>query len=71
MKNVIKLLIFLTYTILIFFIKSYLLITAITAINIIMMLVIKVNLNKALKNLMRNYDIYIIYSFNQHYCIRY
>lgn len=63
MKNVIKLLIFLIYTILIFFTQNYILIGMFAIINFSMMFIIKVNFKKAFNNLMRNYDIYIIYSF--------
>lgn len=64
MKNLAKLIIFLIYTILIFFIQNYYMLLLIAIINLILMIILKINFKKALANLMRNYCNYIIYSDN-------
>lgn len=53
MKNVIKFIIFLIYTILIFLIKEYLWLVPVLAINIILMIILKINAKKAIKNLLK------------------
>lgn len=51
MKSTIKLLILLTYTIAVFFIKNYLVLSIIAVLNIILMILLKVPKLKALKNI--------------------
>ena len=50
MKNLIKFILFLIYTVGIFFIDNYILLGLITIFNIILMLIIKINLKNAIKN---------------------
>lgn len=53
LKNVVKFILFLIYTISIFFIKNYILLTLILFINISLMIISKININKAIKNLIK------------------
>lgn len=53
LKNVVKFILFLVYTISIFFIKNYILLTLILFINISLMIISKININKAIKNLIK------------------
>lgn len=53
MKNLIKFILFLIYTIGIFFIKNYMLLGLIIIFNIILMLIIKINLKNAINNLIK------------------
>ena len=53
LKNIVKFILFLIYTISIFFIKNYILLTLILFINISLMLISKININKAIKNLIK------------------
>lgn len=53
LKNVVKFILFLIYTISIFFIKNYILLTLILFINISLMIISKININKAIKSLIK------------------
>ena len=53
MKNLIKFILFLIYTIGIFFIKNYIMILLIAIFNIILMIILKINIKKAIKNLIK------------------
>lgn len=53
MKNAVKFILFLIYTISIFFIKNYILLTLILFINISLMIISKININKAIKSLIK------------------
>ena len=53
MKNVVKFILFLIYTISIFFIENYILLTLILFINISLMIISKININKAIKSLIK------------------
>ena len=53
LKNIVKFILFLIYTISIFFIKNHILLTLILFINISLMLVSKININKAIKSLIK------------------
>ena len=53
MKNLIKFILFLIYTIGIFFIKDYIVIYLIAVFNIMLMVILKINIQKAIKNLIK------------------
>ena len=53
MKNLIKFILFLIYTIGIFFIKDYIVISLIAVFNIILIITLKINMQKAIKNLIK------------------
>lgn len=53
MKNLIKFIIFLIYTILLFFIKNYVIFGLIAVFNIILMLAIKINIKNSINNLLK------------------
>lgn len=53
LKNIVKFILFLIYTISIFFIKNYILLTLILFINVILMIISKININKAFNNLIK------------------
>lgn len=53
MKNLIKFILFLIYTIGIFFIKSYIILFLIAIFNIILMVILRINIQKAIKNLIK------------------
>lgn len=53
LKNVVKFILFLIYTISIFFIKNYILLTLILFINISLMIISKINIKKAIKSLIK------------------
>ena len=53
MKNLIKFILFLIYTIGIFFIKNYVMILLIAIFNIIFMIILKINIKKSIKNLIK------------------
>lgn len=53
LKNIVKFILFLIYTISIFFIKNHILLTLILFINISLMLISKININKAIKSLIK------------------
>ncbi len=53
MKNVIKFILFLIYTISIFFIKNYILLSLIFIINISLMIISKINISKVVNNLIK------------------
>ncbi len=53
LKNIVKFILFLIYTISIFFIKNYILLTLILFINISLMIISKININKAIKSLIK------------------
>ncbi len=53
LKNIVKFILFLIYTISIFFIKNYILLTLILFINISLILISKININKAIKSLIK------------------
>lgn len=53
MKNLIKFILFLIYTIGIFFIKDYIVLGLIAIFNIILMLILKINLKNAINNLIK------------------
>ncbi|MBQ3145149.1 MAG: hypothetical protein IJB90_00950 [Clostridia bacterium] len=53
MKNLIKFILFLIYTIGIFFIKNYIVLGLIVVFNIILILALKINISNAIKNLVK------------------
>lgn len=53
MKNLIKFILFLIYTVGIFFIKNYIILGIIAIFNIILMLIIKINIKNAINNLFK------------------
>ena len=53
MKNLIKFILFLIYTIGIFFIENYIILFLIASFNIILMIIIKINMQKAIKSLIK------------------
>lgn len=53
MKNVIRFILFLIYTILIFLIKDYRLLTSIIVINVLFMLIFRINIKSAIRNLLK------------------
>lgn len=53
MKNLIKFILFLIYTVGIFFIKNYIVLGLIAIFNIILMLILKINLKNAINNLIK------------------
>lgn len=53
MKNIIKFILFLIYTISIFFIKSYVLLGIIAITNIILTIALRINIKKAIKNILQ------------------
>lgn len=53
MKNLIKFILFLMYTVGVFFIKSYIVLGLILLFNIILMLLLKINLKNAVRNLIK------------------
>ena len=53
MKDVIKFILFILYTVLIFFISDYRIIGAIFILNLILMLLGKVNLKSAIRNIIK------------------
>ncbi len=53
MKNLIKFILFLIYTIGIFFIENYIILFLIASFNIILMIIIKINMKKAIKSLIK------------------
>ena len=53
MKDVIKFILFVLYTVLIFFISDYRIIVAIFILNLILMLIAKVNLKSAIRNIIK------------------
>ncbi len=53
MKNLIKFIMFLIYTVGIFFINNYIILASIAVLNVILMLTIKINMKNALNNLFK------------------
>lgn len=51
MKNILKFIIFIIYTIVIFFIKSYALLVIVFAINLLLMFILKIKIKKTLQNI--------------------
>ena len=62
MKNLIKFILFLIYVIGIFFINNYYLILIITLLNILLMLILKINIKKALINLIKIFPFILLTS---------
>ncbi len=61
MKDIIKLVIFLLYTVVIFVIESYLILTILAFINILLMILLKIDIKKAVKNLI-SIAVFIIFA---------
>lgn len=53
MKNLIKFILFLIYTVGIFFIENYIVLASIAIFNLLLMIIVKININNAINNLVK------------------